>query len=273
MSWEASALAKKIRFFADGTKLTAVDKCVLMVLGEYTHPETEVAWPSIQTLADDCGLTANTCRAVVHRLAAGGIIRIIPHKTEGNVNLSNRYLFRSDLPNKCLAPPKKINEINPQESGVGTPSQREDVLPANRRETDSRTNNEKETPSDFSLSGESVGKVAKASKGKKQREDKPAADPRHNECVKAITHYWDYMNAGLEGKCPFSGRLFPELSTFLKTNPKLTVEEFQLCLQNRGESDGISPTEDPAFWVGRLLKFQAGPLDRYGLRPEKPPKK
>jgi hypothetical protein len=56
MSWQASADAKQITHYKDGSALTATDKCVLMLLADYANPESGYAFPSIPTLAKYAGL-------------------------------------------------------------------------------------------------------------------------------------------------------------------------------------------------------------------------
>lgn len=69
MSWQASAWAKKTR----GMKSFG-EKLVLMVLADYAHPESWIAWPSQDTLADDCEMSRRHVIRCIHSLETQGFL-------------------------------------------------------------------------------------------------------------------------------------------------------------------------------------------------------
>jgi DNA-binding transcriptional ArsR family regulator len=86
-------------------------------------------------------------------------------------------------------------------------------------------------------------------------------DPRYTPFVGAINSYWVSNNT-----IPFiwdksDGK---NLKHLLAASPQLTVEQFTCCLANRATSKGVTHSERPRTWLGNVLKYASGPLDRYG---------
>lgn len=85
------------------------------------------------------------------------------------------------------------------------------------------------------------------------------SDPRHvpfrDECQayaigKSVEFTWD----GGEAK---------QLAMLLAASPGLTLGVFQQCLKHRARSV-VTHGERPREWLGTILKYQEGPLDKYG---------
>ncbi len=100
MSWQASANAKQITHFGDGSPLSPADKCVLMLLAEYSNPDSGYAYPSVATLAKFAGMKERGTRGVLARLKAGGVIQVQPRNGGRGLSLPNFYSIvdRSSTP-------------------------------------------------------------------------------------------------------------------------------------------------------------------------------
>jgi hypothetical protein len=95
-----------------------------------------------------------------------------------------------------------------------------------------------------------------------QRTKKPSTDTRYQSFVEALNKYWNFKNPNepfefseLDGKA---------LKLFLQHHPKMTIEQFRLCLNNRSKSEAVSHTEDIYRWLGNAKQYLAGALDRFG---------
>lgn len=74
--------------------------------------------------------------------------------------------------------------------------------------------------------------------------------------------YWNGQNP--EGpKSGWEKRDSAVLRGLLESHPDLQLEDFKKCLRNRAHSQ-VNPAELPHTWLRDVLKFAAGPLDRYG---------
>lgn len=67
---------------------------------------------------------------------------------------------------------------------------------------------------------------------------------------------------------PWNGHHGKRLAALLKANPSWPLEAWLRCVHNRFASDGINPAEDPIRWIGKLVNYARGPLDKFGgLKP------
>ena len=57
--------------------LTAAEKCCAVALGTFVNNDSGLAWPSMATLGEAAGLSEQTARRAVHRLAALGFVSIL----------------------------------------------------------------------------------------------------------------------------------------------------------------------------------------------------
>jgi hypothetical protein len=86
VSWKASGAAKEITHGTNGEKISMADKLVLMVLSDYFDERKQAAWPSQETLAEECICTDRGLRGILQRLQKFGLISI-----EHRGRLGNRY--------------------------------------------------------------------------------------------------------------------------------------------------------------------------------------
>lgn len=101
MSYQAMAWATE-------HKLPCTDKMVLLMLANRTNHETGRCFPSIDRLADDCGLGRTAIKSAIGRLEAAGLIEVIRRSTEG---VPQPNIYRLQLHNRGeLAP--KANDDN-----------------------------------------------------------------------------------------------------------------------------------------------------------------
>jgi hypothetical protein len=73
-------------------KLPCTQKMVLMMLAERHNRDTGRCDPSLDLLAEDCGLSRRSVMDQVARLAEAGYLRIL-HRASNNVKLSNQYVL------------------------------------------------------------------------------------------------------------------------------------------------------------------------------------
>lgn len=84
MSWPALtwALAQKRK---------APEKLVLLLLAYRVNPDTDVAEPTIDNLASECGMSRSGLKQVLQRLDDAGLLSVEIRKVDGSKNLPNRY--------------------------------------------------------------------------------------------------------------------------------------------------------------------------------------
>lgn len=83
--------AKKVTHSADGSKLDAKEKVVLLLLVDMTNAATGDAWPLISTLATYSALSERSVRYALSGLKDKGLIKVTYQKVEQHKNLPNRY--------------------------------------------------------------------------------------------------------------------------------------------------------------------------------------
>jgi len=87
------------------------------------------------------------------------------------------------------------------------------------------------------------------------------ADPRFKACVEVVKRYWQDKNTIPMVWDESEGQA---LNLLLAASPHLTVKQFSLCLANRADSEGVAHSERPRRWLGDVLRYANGPLDRFG---------
>ena len=95
VSHAAVAYVKNLSTASDGSKITAIEKAVLLQLADDHNEELGVAWPSLRHLARRCCLSERHTRKVISSLERKGVIRRIPclRQSDG-AQTSNNYSFR-----------------------------------------------------------------------------------------------------------------------------------------------------------------------------------
>lgn len=99
------------------------------------------------------------------------------------------------------------------------------------------------------------------------RKDRKPADPRHAALKAFLERYWR-QETGL-GDIPWGAADAGALGQFLRANPNLELYVIEACLGNRLRSEDHAPGERFYRWIGDLLRYASGPLDRYRL-PKRP---
>lgn len=118
MSWKASGAAKDITHGTNGQKISMADKCVLMVLSDYWDERRQYAWPSQETLAEQCICTERGMRGILYRLQSFGLINIVQGGRSGN-----KYLllfvqnYRNGVPVIGNGLPERKNDL-PEPEGI-----------------------------------------------------------------------------------------------------------------------------------------------------------
>ncbi len=93
------------------------------------------------------------------------------------------------------------------------------------------------------------------------RKERAEVDERFRTFVDAIDKYWKFKNPDVP--FAFGKSEGQELKRLLADNPKLDIELFKKCLNHRAKSTVVH-TERPRKWLGNILTYAAGPLDRFG---------
>lgn len=94
MSHVAIGYAKELTKAPDGSKITATEKAVLMMLADWHNEEVGTAWPSMKLLAKSCCISDRHCRRMIERLERKRVIRRnATRRTEDGGQSSNEYVF------------------------------------------------------------------------------------------------------------------------------------------------------------------------------------
>ena len=84
---------------------------------------------------------------------------------------------------------------------------------------------------------------------------------KHAEFKSIIAEYWESKNAG--DPITWDGQEGMQLDKFLRATPDITAERFRELLRNRFKSD-VTHGDRPSLWIGRVMSYNAGPIDRFG---------
>ncbi len=87
-------------------------------------------------------------------------------------------------------------------------------------------------------------------------------DPRHMAVKELLAKYWAAECPSLP-ELPWGAAEAGALSQFLKSNPALTVEQIADLLRNRFRSEDHAAGEPVFVWVKYLMRYLAGPLNKY----------
>jgi len=94
------------------------------------------------------------------------------------------------------------------------------------------------------------------------------ADPRHTEIKRLLANYWERETPAIPDM-PWDAADAGALGNFLRANPKLTVEAVAVCLEFRLQSEDHAPGERVHRWIGDVLRYAQGPLNRF-KQPQQP---
>jgi hypothetical protein len=87
-------------------------------------------------------------------------------------------------------------------------------------------------------------------------------DPRHSVVKGLLDAYWHRENPSIPS-LPWGPADAGALGQFLRANPKLGNEIIADCLDNRLRSEDHAPAERVHRWIGDLLRYAGGPLNRF----------
>jgi len=76
-------------------KVPALAKLVLLLLADRHNGDTNRCDPSMDRLADDCGMSKDSVKRQIKVLSDRGLIRVIP-RFQGTTQLTNLYAFRME---------------------------------------------------------------------------------------------------------------------------------------------------------------------------------
>lgn len=86
--------ARKLRVGPDGSRITATEKNVLLHLALAFNPDLGVAWPGMETLANDACISERHCQRTIVSLERKGIIqRVHMRRADLGGQSSNDYFF------------------------------------------------------------------------------------------------------------------------------------------------------------------------------------
>jgi hypothetical protein len=94
MSLIAISYAKNLVRAPDGSKITATEKAVLLVLADWHNDGLGFAWPSMELLAEKSGISGRHCRRVVAGLVRKRVLgRVGMCRADSGGQTSNEYIF------------------------------------------------------------------------------------------------------------------------------------------------------------------------------------
>jgi hypothetical protein len=88
------------------------------------------------------------------------------------------------------------------------------------------------------------------------------ADPRHGVVKGLLDGYWALECPSIPS-LPWGAADAGALGQFLRANPELATEIVAGCLQHRLLSEDHAPGERVHRWIGDLLRYAGGPLNRF----------
>jgi hypothetical protein len=136
VSWEISGQVKELRVAADGSKVTALEKLVLLMLSEFYNRTDGYARPGIDHLAEDCSLSRRATQQTLYSCEAKGLLRIErqPSMPGRHQEPSHYYFTLPGLPSIVRASdartPAKVHAprartVRASDAGVRAPDARE----------------------------------------------------------------------------------------------------------------------------------------------------
>ena len=81
------------------------------------------------------------------------------------------------------------------------------------------------------------------------------ADGRRELFRGALDAYWKHMNRDVP-EMPWSHEENAVLEKLLVASPSMTLEQFQMCLNNRAHSEGVTHGERVYLWLANVTKFK-----------------
>ena len=78
-------------------KVPTYQKIVLIMLANRTNHDTGLCFPSLSMIADECGMTRRSVIEQIAKLEKAGLLSVIRHKREDNVNWVNNYRLHLEV--------------------------------------------------------------------------------------------------------------------------------------------------------------------------------
>ena len=120
----ANTLLKQFRYMNKGDLPTGL-KLVLMYLCDLANKETQIAFPSIATMAKEIGMSDKQVRRWTHKLEKIGLIKIVGNRFGGDKGKSCRYKITlpaiADLKNKSQQTSPPMRDPYPSPRRAFTP--------------------------------------------------------------------------------------------------------------------------------------------------------
>lgn len=94
VAWDSvAAYVRELREAPNGEPLNASDRLVLIMLAEHYRPRVGWATVSVGQLAQECALTRNGMRKILHRLVEKGFIQTAGRMQSNGERVPNVYRF------------------------------------------------------------------------------------------------------------------------------------------------------------------------------------
>jgi hypothetical protein len=234
-------------------------------------------WPSIPSIAADCGLGISTVKRALARLSSEGWIEYKPGNGKGR-HSQFRMLFKKGSQRAPLNPePDKQKgsqraPLNP-EPDKQKGSQRAPLNPEPDKQKGSQRAAKGFTESRKGVQSGNPPHTPPSSEPPKNPQgnlislrDKPAIEKGSSRHVVFREHYLAWFTR-VNGAAPqWTGREGKALNDFLDAHPALTCEEWQRILNNRAAGNCNSAKEFSS-WIKHALAWLNGPADDFGNIP------
>ena len=93
MSWRATAYIKRLSTAPSGDKLTKSEKFLALMIAERYNDDEGMAWPTVETLADDVMLSRRRTQELQRSLEKKGLIIICKRRRLNGGSTSNGIRF------------------------------------------------------------------------------------------------------------------------------------------------------------------------------------
>ena len=256
MSWQASGFVKSLTVSSTGEAITRGEKLVLLLLADYTDPETGIAWPSMETLAEEGLYDRRQILRIIDSLQKKNFVTV--ERSEGRK--TNRYKIVG-IVTKCPGSKKSNSDISPPNGDIS--GSNSDIAMSHEPIEPTKA---KPPISLFDDSTDSTIQEPKHSERSKQGSSNCASktgrgDPRFSPVVAEIFQQYRGFN---QGDSPaFTDAAGRQLKMFLKAHSDWTLQKVIMCVRNRFQSDE-NLSSDPVNWIAHLAKWAGGPLDKFG---------
>jgi DNA-binding transcriptional regulator YhcF (GntR family) len=278
---------KLLTLVYDGFPKGGSDFDVLLALADSTHEETGRCFPSIAFIAWKTRQSERTVQYALKNLARDGWIK--PHKGKGQLGTNLYVLNRRKLEAASIKRKAEYDEIRAKKNdksqyqgwdddfGVEIPQHEEvqklqvqKLHPCNLEQDGVQS-----TTQGVQLAAAGGATSCTLTREPEENQIKPSSPlgaedqdkmvqtgansvgVRHKPCRDAYEGYWNSKNTI---PMPWGKDAAGSLANLLRSNPRLTVDQFVQLLRNRYRSD-VNHAERPVTAISLLTNFASGPLD------------